>query len=347
MNGYLSDKKLNVGFGLFLSLSIIAALFFPARTAAQQDNLQYEVDVRAQIVPIFAVDSKGNPIYDLKEEEIEFYVNGKPAKISTFTPYTVEPGKTAADGEKVETKIREKINFIIVGSTMGVKGGANRVRALAEALIRAGGPGDAFVVLRAHYWTGFQYVAGPGKDKETLIRAMREVPPQIIFRAGGKTRMPRISFAPPGSKEREMQNRIADLNAIDVESGRKQYQKGVRIFTRALSQLKYALKTITLPKNIFLITAGLEERKLKSVKRTYRGRQLVENRIIQYYDFLKDAAVAVNYGGSMLYLLNPSKPRSVSDSDSLKFMAEVSGGKYFRGRDIPGIVEKVKKSTAA
>ncbi|MCP5103222.1 MAG: hypothetical protein GY950_07585 [bacterium] len=337
---YERINGLKAGLILFFILGLLVSL--PGEGLYQQDPVQYEVDVRAQIVPIFAVDSKGNPVYDLKEEEIEFYVNGKPAEISAFTPYAVEGLETG--GGKAGKKFRETINFIILDSVMNSRLGVKRGKEVARDLIEAAGPGDAFVVLESNQGRGFRYVIGPEKDKKKLIGTIKD-----IFQTHNPHKLyhlPPTLATKPGSKEEEFQDRISDMNAMDVESGRKQYQQEIVIFTRALSQLKYALKTITLPKNIFLITSAMKEVALKGVKRKYRN-HIVENNLAYYYNFLKDASIAVNYGGSMLYLINPNKTRSVGSNDSLKFMAEVSGGKCFYGRSIPDIVEKVKKNTSA
>lgn len=55
--------------------------------AQNQDSLEYEVTVKAMVVPVFAVDGKGNPIHDLKQDELRLFVNGKPSKIAFFTRY--------------------------------------------------------------------------------------------------------------------------------------------------------------------------------------------------------------------------------------------------------------------
>jgi len=54
----------------FVSLLVVKTGLLARQTGqTEKDILRYEVQVRAQVVPIFAVDSKGNAVYDLKEEE--------------------------------------------------------------------------------------------------------------------------------------------------------------------------------------------------------------------------------------------------------------------------------------
>ena len=53
-------------------------------------KLKYEVAVHAQIVPMFALDSLGNPIFDLKKEDLELWVNEKPYPIYLLTLHRFE-----------------------------------------------------------------------------------------------------------------------------------------------------------------------------------------------------------------------------------------------------------------
>lgn len=49
----------------------------------------------------------------------------------------------------------------------------------------------------------------------------------------------------------------------------------------------------------------------------------------------------------MLYLVNPQRVDKIGNNDSLKFMAEVSGGKCFYGSNVEDIVQQVKNTTSA
>jgi len=139
----------------------------------ENDILHHEVQVSAQVVPIFAVDSKGNPVYDLKEEEILLYVNRKPYKILQFMNYQLEE-ETEALEKKGETKreiirkVPERVNFIILDGISNSMSGVRNTKRLAVGIVKSGSPGDSFVILKASPRTGLKYVIGPEKNKTKL-----------------------------------------------------------------------------------------------------------------------------------------------------------------------------------
>ena len=54
-----------------------AALGIPALSQEADEPLKYNVSVEALTFPVFAVDAQGNPVFDLKKEDINFSINGK------------------------------------------------------------------------------------------------------------------------------------------------------------------------------------------------------------------------------------------------------------------------------
>ena len=103
-------------FVVFLVLFIfLPTMCLHSRQQVDPDKpLQYEVSVSAQLVPIFAVDSRGNPVYDLEQEEIQLYVDGKPVDIFFFNSYRLESEEKRQVQKKAPAvKLPERINFII------------------------------------------------------------------------------------------------------------------------------------------------------------------------------------------------------------------------------------------
>ena len=146
----------------FLSLLVVKTGLLAGQTGQTEDAiLSYEVQVNAQIVPIFAVDSKGNPVQDLKEEDIILYVNRKPYKIVQFMNYQLEEekeevekkkGKTkqepaapvTKEGEKIgegkrklKIKALERMNFIILDGISNSMSGVRNARKLAIGIVKA------------------------------------------------------------------------------------------------------------------------------------------------------------------------------------------------------------------
>jgi VWFA-related protein len=63
---------------------VTGQLPFPLFSQTKEKPLQHEVEVVLIEIPLYIIDKKGNPIKDLKPEEITLYENGKKQKISHF-----------------------------------------------------------------------------------------------------------------------------------------------------------------------------------------------------------------------------------------------------------------------
>jgi hypothetical protein len=152
---------------------LIFLLFLPGQD--QEDKLlkrlEYEISVNAQLVPLFAVDSKGNPVYDLKRDEIQLYEDDKVADIIYFTRYRVEEEKESSK----PVPSLERINFIILDALISNKNTMVPGQAIARGIIDRASPGDAFVILESNRISGFQYVIGPEKDKNKINNAINKI----------------------------------------------------------------------------------------------------------------------------------------------------------------------------
>ena len=331
--------------GLIFILGVVAA----AQPDKKEKNkkyiphkpLEYEVSVRAQILPVFAVNEKNEPVYDLKRQDLELSVNGQPHKIAMFTRFKF------IDHKKREHVIKqpERINFIIIDSVLNTKKGLKRSLAIARMVVEKASPGEAFVIFESNKLTGFQYVIGPDKDKTRLLGAIDGIMPNHLKRRVQFERFP--NHLPPGEKEIMFAIDMWIMENRNRSGHRMEYRQDIQRFSHSLGQLKYALKTLTKPKAVFLISAGLESSTLVISKYRFLEKSTLGIGKSRYYEFLQEAAKAINYGGSMLYIINPLESRSKRSLDNLKFMADKSGGKYFINTDIKKLVTEIKKSTAA
>jgi len=336
-------------FFLLLILFTGFMLFGSKVLACQEEKpLRYEIEVNALIVPIFAVDANGKPVYDLKKEEITLLVNAEPIDIAEFTAFQVEGEKRVArkhiedeGGQRLAQSAEGSINFLIFDAVSNNQKGLKRARKIALGIINESPSTDAFVILESDPKTGFHYVIGPETDKKKLGSAIKE----MVKLAGQRYFFAYNYFKDMGGRSVHLQGRFdettweyrAILFGIAIqkaEAGKKEYQKEISTFLHSLSQMKYTLKTITQPKHVYLVSGGIPSSSL--------GHEL-----IRYYRFISEAAKAINYGGSMLYLVDPVPPSDTSSSYSMKYMAKVSGGKYFGGTNPEKIVSRVTNNTRA
>lgn len=345
-----------INFLLFVFLLGIG-LFFTVPLAAQDQHkpLQYEVNVRAVIIPVFAVDAKGNPVYDLKEEEVEFFIDGSPFEIAQFTAFTFAEqtvAPTLKDGQRQPVKTLDRFNFIILDSVANSTAGVRRAREIALGIVHKSPAGDAFIIIETNPVSGMRYILGPETDKKKLTNAIKKIKMFGGIRYSRSMRKPptmgavrRADNSEPvktgldsssefKQKTTDYQRRMTALQFQKVEYEDKEYLETVKRFAYSLSQLKYALKTIIQPKTVFLISGGVPEHRLRYD-------------VIKYYKFLGKSARAINHGGSMLYMVNSVSPKRAGAGETLRFMAKESGGKYFGGSDIGKIVTRVNKHTTA
>ncbi len=349
----------------FVFLLVVKAGLLARQTGqTEKDLLRYEVQVRAQIVPIFAVDSKGNAVYDLKEEELTLYINRKPYEILQFINYQLEEEEEDVEKKKGKTKIEpvapvtkdeekvgevrrklkikapERINFIILDGISNSMSGVRNAKRLAMGIVKSGGPGDSFIILKASPNTGLKYVIGPEKNKTKLIQELEKIyqDPQWILlipsRAVGRV---------VGSESRDIDFR-AQLNRMSHYERRNlysQYRSELHRLSRSLQELKYALKTIRFPKTIFLVSGGIQQ--IAGDTKSYDQSSI---NILTYYETMKNAAVNINEGGSLLYLINPI-PETYNIKRAISIMSKISNAKCIYGSDIDDVLKQVKNNTTA
>jgi VWFA-related protein len=307
------------------------------QTAADHEALEYEISVRAQLVPLFVVDNAGNPVYNLKQEELELYVDGKPFDIIFFNSFRLEVEETDEQSQaKRKIRVPERINFIIIDSLVGNMNTLGPSRVIAAQIIKRATTGDAFVILESNQISGFQYVAGPAKDKMILMDALKGIEKRFQQRNLRQSFLRRQAGSTMGSGA-GASDLVGSLNAIAENKRhreREQYEKDIKLFAHSLEQLKYALRSTTLPKTVYLISASGSSRALGT-------------RSVTYFRFLENAAKAVNYGGSLFYLINPMRQKERGSGSDLKFMADAAGGTFISGTNLDDIVDQVKKSTSA
>lgn len=335
---------------ILLAFSIVTVL--PGQNQQQDKDLSYEVSVSAQLVPVYAVDKKGNPVFDLKKNEIKLYADGKPMDVIYFNGYRVEEHRRVKvpirpAGKKpvpMVPKSPPRLNFIIIDSLVSNLNVLNRGRAVALGIIKNAPPGDAFIIMESNQIRGFQYITGPEKDPEKLARALDKIE---------KLYLSRRFYLDPGTvheltlvsgNQAVIVANVLRMDGDIVTNNKGEYHKEIRVLAQSLQGLKYALKTITLPKTVFLITTNPQKRYLGSRYLSMGNKGIVP---ATYYRFLENAAKALNMGGSMFYLINPMMHRSEQERTALKFMTDAGHGKLIHGNNLKEIVEKVKKSTSA
>ena len=367
-------------------LIIILVLLLSMMQLAQEKPLEYSIYVNVKLLPIFALDSDGNPVFDLKKEEMELYVNEIPFKIAHFKRFDFE--SSTIEKQEIIQKENERVVFIILDSMFNSRTGFRRSKEIAADLVRAGKPGDYFIVFENNLYTGLKHIGGHAQSRKLLIKKIK------------KLSRPIERWATQLYSSRELSNNIdfsiitdarletdawESLRRLTLISERLRYKFQVQHFSRILSHFKYILKTISKPKLVFLISEGmsrgafkidtkstenymqrepldqiqldaedLRAMQFKSILNKDEIQTVEESRVYStfLFSYLKNIVKSINYGGSVLYTINPGKINDTNDEGksgemSLRYLASESGGKYFAGSDPGEIVKRIKKTTAA
>ena len=352
-------KKRRYFIGKFVSLILIFFLVFPffgqepVESQESQDSLKYNVSVNVMVVPIFAVDSSGNPVYDLKEEEIKLFVNDKPIEISEFKRYEFSQEEKNNEKGIAQTTDESLLSggdrfvFIILDSMFNSLTGFRRGKDIAVKLIKEGEPGDYFVVLENNPIGGLKYIGGPEKDGKLLIKKIDDLnaPPDKWSNDIHSTRIfsENVNYDPETDPRLES-GKWKSIKDNMVSSEKLRYQHQVMYFSRVLSQFKYALKTIDKPKIVFLISEGIATGAFRAAINTSFALSAVDNTRMKGSDptrfnsilnndestvfdqnkiysaymlrYLVDIVKSINSGGSVLYTINPRRTDDVNDDDA-------------------------------
>lgn len=368
---------------MLLSLVLAGFPALPQQEEPETEPLSYKISVNVKLLPVFAMDDNGNPVLDLKKEEMELLVNGKPREITYFKRYDFE-SSTIQEKKQPATEPKERIVFIIVDSMFNSKTGFRRAKEIARDLVKQGKPGDQFVVFENNIVDGLRHITGPAGNRKKI---MREI---------AKLKRPIGRWASQLHSRRPLNNNIdfsimtdARLETISWESLRHNdlyadgmnYRQQVEQFTRVIAHFKYILKTISKPKLVFLISEGMAD---ESFRMAFLGQQMPVDEIrtesdaairarrfqsilvqdektpqdvnkvysIHLYRYLKNMVKSINYGGSVIHTINPRRMNDTNDlgvsgEKSLRYLADASGGKYFEGADPDEIAKRINVTTSA
>ena len=329
-------------------------LLFVSLCLSAQDPLEYKISVESMLVPLFVVDKAGNPVYDLTKEDLTLFVNGKPIKITHLFQYIFQYDKEIISKKIIKgTKSPEiikkpgRVIFIIIDGTYNSMPGLKRSKEIALKLIQEGIEGDLFIIIKNTPGGGLKHIAGPDGRRSDLIKKIKKIPTYTTIWTRDLHSTNDLTNIKGGQAWRrgyEARRRLVE---------KREYKNMVKRYSQTLSQLKYALKTITKPKIVFLISEGIADGAFRGPEEPEGSPILPDKKYNLFlFNHLKDIVKAVNHGGSVLYTINPqdiikSVDKGATGEMSLGYLARESGGKYFAGSDVEKIVKSIKKTTAA
>lgn len=345
----------------------------PIYAQEEHENIKHEVSVTRKLIPVLAYDSQGQPVPDLKKEDLTLFVNGKPVKIDSlekvqFT-YDRHSTKTIREKKMVQAPVQKRIIFLVVDTMFNSFYGVKNSKKIARDLIDNDPVNSQFVILHNTLYGGLKLLGGPETDRQTLKKMLRKIShnPEYNPMATGSD----ISIR-SGSGYRSN-----SYSAQERRAERKHEKEKMKIFVSVMSRLKYTLEAISGPKLVFLISRGLPEILFIDEYVHVPNHVIYDSSVLQT---LQKLGKEINAGGSILYTIYPGRlemdiqaPGSgggggkgggiAADSEgtldnmfipitresgieSLKLMAAASGGRLFEAYT-DKIVKEIHTSTAA
>lgn len=353
----------------------------------QQEPIKHEVRVEMMLIPAFAVDERGNPVYDLKEEDFQLYVDNEPVKLAGFFRHTFteeslvkeEITKKAAPSRTppLEQMQTQRFIFIILDTVYSSHRGFRRAKKIVEGIIENAAPSDQLVILENLAIGGLKYVDGPKKDRKELIQRVEKL--KIPSRQWGKTLFFTRQWNPDADTDAYDPRSNMGKAGVSRQLDKFNYKLQLKHFADSLRRFKYALKTISQPKVVFLVSEGMARGSFLMKSQTegnlvfalpghstevsrpaYNDMAILKDEASvkerkEYFDvvslqYLQRALHAINNSGTVLYTINPApfeKDRDASGEMSLRYMASEGGGKYIAGADTKEVIERVVTSTSA
>lgn len=315
-----------------------------------QEPLKYTVSVDMHITPIYAVDNKGKPVFDIKKEEFDLLVNGKAVEFQLLR-YDFSMGEKNDNVKKTFKDINLKKNrnnrviILIFDAMYNSQIGIGRSKKMAESIINDSKPGNYFILMENTKSKGLRYIVGPETDKGKLKKYITQI-------TDFPEKYRRNLFSIQGydaAADRIMENDPEEINMLQMSHMRleqKRYINSIKSFSRSLANLRYILKSIDLPKSVILFSEGIANGAFK--KKENKRRMLL-------FKMLRHSIQSITRTGTMVYTVNPQLRDPFTEQvgpmdsgeNSLRFIANEGGGQYFSSPTKEAMVENLNNSISA
>jgi hypothetical protein len=319
------------------------------------------IDVELKIVPFYATDAEGRPVYDLRKEEVELRVGGVPVGVESFDRYAAAGSTTTIERPQAAGKAPAALPrhvyllFDVAFSTpRGLLGSAKTAGGYLEQLPAT----DRLYLLVNDRRTGLKQVLGPvaadADGKEKIFKRIRELRPDV---QGLETNAD--SKLPPPVRGTGRNGAPADQDSLIRDniraSGRAQYEGVALGFAESLEVLAAELRRLSGPKLLVMFTQGLNSQLyfegssigLQTGRQNHRvdSRQFsaMETRFRKPLQALADS-------GAMSVFVNLDHQMVVAGADAdraLRHMASSTGGLYVEGGSPKQVEDRMAGSTAA
>ncbi len=234
-----------------IMMMIIPGLMISAETSQEK----HKVGISVGIVPVYATDSGGFPVNNLKPHELKLKINGKEVPFQ-FINYGINLySKKRVERERKPATISRKIHVVIIDTLFNTRNGIIKSKKMIKKFIKDDAGRHRFLLLRMSLIRSLENLSEITRDTDTLIAAIDKVDakPSVLDSVRFTNRL---------------LSRTADESLWDARDpgspftlnrdlDRAFYKTATYQYEAMFSKLKYVLTMIKAPKICFLFSEGI------------------------------------------------------------------------------------------
>jgi VWFA-related protein len=345
---------------LAAGLALAAAASGQTQAPPTRINAGETVNVEVKIVPFYAVDAQGNPVYDLRQDEIELRVGGAPVPVESFDRYVIQSGRAGATASPL-TPTPSRTVFLLFDQTFSSPTGFNTDKRLASRMVQSWPGGDRLFLMAHGTGAGIQRKLGPvppdAEGKRELLAAIEALQPETrrlelqedtnadYGAPAGKASRGKFSGAAPANQRASVDDGIQG-------SVRNEYHGIARDFAGSLGDFASELRRISGPKLLVLFSQGLDGNLYFQGNSGYtvgsdESIEVDSRRAPPLVDRFRQPLAALAESGTALLFVNTDRGQEAGADAVLRHMAQTTGGLYVEGRDPRDLEKRIAGSTTA
>jgi hypothetical protein len=254
--------------GTALSLSAAAQAPSPPEPQMNEGSIGDTVNVEIKIVPFYAVDEQGKPVLDLKQEEIEVRIDGKPVPVDTFDAFAKTGETTTISNEgpapdKPQKAARRHVILFFDMAFSNVRGFESG-RKFAEKMVKESPSEDLLYLVTHDFKTGLQQRLGPlpanEKGKTQFLAGLKKLKPEAGFiNAQATWGEPLVSRGRNFRKNNIPQDQNSALNNAVRTNSQAQLEGTARSLADSMKVLAEQFQRINEPKLMVFLSQGIDQ----------------------------------------------------------------------------------------
>jgi hypothetical protein len=347
------------------TLAFAAALALTSTASSQSPSPPPKVagetvNVEVKIVPFYAVDAQGNPVYDLRQDEVELRVGGARVPVESFDRYVIQSGRVGSQASPL-TPTPSRSVFFLFDQTFSSLTGFNTDKRLAARMVQSWPGGDRLFVMAHGTAAGIERKLGPvppdAEGKKELLAAIEALQPEV--RRLELQKDTTLDYGPPSESASHGKvsgsapsDQRASMDDSIQGSVRNEYHGAARDFADSLGDFAAELRRISGPKLLVLFSQGMDNDIYFLGNNGLRvgsdeSVEVDSRRAPPLVDRFRQPLAALAESGTVLLFVNTDRGPEDDADAVLQNMAQTAGGLYVEGRDPRDLEQRIAGSTTA